>query len=310
MPSHRSHISKFLEHEHHQGRLLREALRQNRGQFYRGARRELRRVSKKQARALYAHNPYARALLFEHLSKMVHAAVGARLPSWLPDRPVYFITIIDRRQIVPPFGKIMATGYAKEPTITAIGASYRKHLLGIDYVGMIDFAYYISARNSLPDNYIGVPHIHAIAWNIDENTLESYARAARAKIRPIFTYATAFHFRKIDPKTFARVLWYVCKSPRSQFQLHKKSNGRTKQYSSDIVPRNRLRFLNIMHSHSLLNYVQAGGEGIEVVRHAVAKIRDLPIEYPEIRAKRDPFSDPWPNDEDPMLGRNRWGPWD
>src|SRR3954447_18184924 len=95
----RDSLGQFIEREKKQGKHLRRALLGRHQRVFRRPKQELRRLRAKQASLLNAHNPYARVRWLRALGGHLCERLGAEAPDWEPHQPVYFLTLIDRKQV-------------------------------------------------------------------------------------------------------------------------------------------------------------------------------------------------------------------
>ena len=78
------------------------------------------------------------------------------------------------------------------PDIQPIQRSYTRLLpRGLNYVGMIDVAYYTSVQRVLGHNIVLLPHVHCLVWGVRQRELDAVCRDIRSQIKPLLPYATA-----------------------------------------------------------------------------------------------------------------------
>src|SRR3982750_3609132 len=98
----RDSLSLFIERGKKQGLHLRKALLGRHQTVFQRPRREIRQLRAKRASLLNAHNAYARVRWLRALGDHLFEILGAEAPDWLPDQPVYFLTLIDQEQVYRP----------------------------------------------------------------------------------------------------------------------------------------------------------------------------------------------------------------
>src|SRR5688500_4478627 len=96
------YANKWSRRERRQGRHLMKALRGRYQRSFRRPREALPPLRAEAQAALNAHNPYARTIWFRAIAGHLCRILRAKAPHWIPATPVYFLTIIDNRQVVYP----------------------------------------------------------------------------------------------------------------------------------------------------------------------------------------------------------------
>jgi hypothetical protein len=133
------YANRYCRIERKQGRHLKKHLRGWRQKTFRRAIDGLPPLRGEAEGLLNAHNEYARSRWFRAMAGNLCLEVGARPPDFVPDRPVYFLTLLDGQQIVYP-----DQDEDDSPTLQEIRKCYARLLQGLDYIGMVDAALYVS----------------------------------------------------------------------------------------------------------------------------------------------------------------------
>ena len=264
-------IKTFVDRELRQGAHLRRAIKGRYQKTYPRSGKELARLRRARVRSLIAHNPYSRTWWFRAVVAGLSELIGARPPEYLLRRPLFFVTIIDRRQIIDP--DLDLNSRTENPTWEAIRSAYRAHLQGFDYFGMLDSALFVSAQRVFRKNRFVHVHLHALVWNTDEAALEAAKLRTQRAIHPLFSYTHAFDYSSIDPSDFLQVLWYVNKAPRKQYQAHFRTTGCWKQYKRDINGVNAVRLYQLMYDVTLDELALAWGEGDDLLRRVLREVQ-------------------------------------
>ncbi|MDX7953825.1 hypothetical protein P7D22_21925 [Lichenihabitans sp. Uapishka_5] len=253
-----------LKREREQGAHLERALLGHYQREFRAPEAELRRLGRRDARRLGCFNLYARRwwlrALLRHLPRGVLAQ--GRLSA---SQPVFLLTLLDRNQVWRPErddGHSITAG----PSLADIRQAYARHLQGLDAVGMIETALYVSAQRVLGSNRVMHFHLHALVWNVDEEALQARCAAVNDEIRPVFGYATAADARLIEQGDLMQVAWYLAKAPRKQYQVHRKDNDRVKQFKRAINGVNAVRLYAELGRYTLDQLTLASGGGRDVLR--------------------------------------------
>lgn len=254
--------------EHAQATRLIGGLQGYHQQVYDRPEREVRRLRRGRAGELGAQNPYAREYWMRSLGAGLCRCVGARAPDWVPQVPVFFVTLIDETQIVYPEG--CTRGWRPNPRMKDIRRHYRRALQGLDYLGMLDPALYAYAQQVQ-----GVPrfllwHAHALVWNISAAALDAWAERVRPTMRAYLPYATAVDCRPVIPEDLRQVIWYTNKTPYKQYQVWHRDTGSLRQQKRNINGVNSVRLYAEMHGMRLPALTLAGGAGRSILRETNA----------------------------------------
>ena len=267
----KSAMNIFIMRELRQAAHLRRALR---GRYQKtfskvdGALAGLRRA---RVKTLLAHNPSSRCRWLRAVVARLSPLVGARPPGYILHQPLYFVTIIDRRQINDP--DLELNSRKNNPSWKAIRSAYLAHLRGFDYVGMLDSALYVSVQRTFRKNRFIHVHLHALVWNTNDAALEAVKARVQRDVEPLFSYTHAFDFASVNAADFLQVAWYVHKTPRKQYQVHVRKTGRWAQYKRNINGVNAVRLYQLMHGITLDELALAGGAGVKLLKHVLQDVR-------------------------------------
>ncbi|WP_131197004.1 hypothetical protein [Lichenihabitans psoromatis] len=181
------------------------------------------------------------------------------------------LTLIDRKQMVDP--DLDHNGKRVNPTFEQIRSAYSRHLVGLDCIGMIDAALFVSLqRTHHVERLIGY-HCHVLVWNIDEEKLDQRCRQIRMRIKAFVPHATSADFKRVRPTDLLQVLWYSTKTPRSQYQLHQRETRRLKQYKRGINGVNSVRLYAELGRRTLTELTLAHGQGHRVLSSTLRDAR-------------------------------------
>lgn len=261
-------IEEFVGRLHRQGAHLRRALKGHHQKSFKSPSIAAKRLARRVAHLRNAHNPYSRADVLRSLRDQLAAVLGAAAPKYRLPQPVFFITVIDRRLVTDSTSGLRVTPEVLE----AAREVYVNVLSGLDYIGMIEPALYVSMNRTHDFQRCLVVHCHVLAWGTSEAELQE-RRETRAKgMKAFLPYASAFDFAKVDRRDLHQMLWYVFKLPNQQYQLHRRSSGSFKQFDRKINGVNAVRVFHAMRRLSLADLALAGGQGINLMASALASI--------------------------------------
>ncbi|CAA2158540.1 hypothetical protein MBRA_03808 [Methylobacterium brachiatum] len=260
-------FTRFSAREHIQAINLIAGLRGRHQREFRRPERKVRRLRPSRAEALAAHNPFARELWMREWGGQLCRRLGARAPDWDPREPVFFVTLIDERQLVYPPD---VAGFRRSPPFPAIRRSYRRALHGLDHFGMLDPALYVSTQR-----VAGVPrfvlwHLHALVWNTTEAALARWAQRTRMTVGALLPGASGVDVQPVRPDGLRQVIWYTGKSPRQQYQLWRRDSGSLQQYDRALNGVNAVRLYALMRDLTLPDLTVTGGEGRQILRLTLA----------------------------------------
>ena len=262
-----SAFARFSVREHAQASRLIEGLRGYHQQIYARPEREVRRLGRRWASELGAQNPYARERWMRSLGAGLCREVGAHAPDWAPQVPVFFVTLIDETQIVYPADCIR--GYRPNPRIADIRRHYRRALRGLEYLGMLDPALYVSAQQVQDVPRFILWHAHALVWNTSRAALDAWAAGVRPTMSAYLPYASAVDCQPIHPPDLRQVIWYTAKTPYKQYQVWRRETGSLGQEKRNINGVNSVRLYAEMRDMTLPELALAGGAGRLILSRTV-----------------------------------------
>lgn len=268
MPTLPPHVfDRFAVREHDQALRLIMALRGSHQREYSRPAREVHRLREGHAHRLYAHNAFARERWMRALGGQLCAALGARPPWYRPVQPVWFVTLVDRRQIVR--GPDTTRFPRPDPTFREIRRTYAAAMTGLDYVGLLDPALFVSTQHQE-----GVPrfihwHLHTLVWNISRTELDAWADGVRATMDAYLPGASSVDIERVRPADLLQVLWYTAKMPRKQYQLWQRERGSLQQYKGQINGVNAVRLYAALRPLRLPHLTLAGGAGRPIRRRTL-----------------------------------------
>lgn len=275
----RNDVLSFLKRETDQGKHLQVALKQHHQKIFLCPSKEMERLKRDHRWFLGAFNGYARALWFRSVAGRLCKHLGARPNEWLPDQPVYSLTLIDAELAWHDNDgglreQLRKVGIADTSLALAV-KRFSSALSSLNCFGMIDVGCYVSSGTVFgkEESHTYLPHFHGIVWGISKKELERQCVSIRKNMRTFFKYATSAHFSLIKPGNLPQVIWYMCKTPRKQYQLWKRMDGHIRQFKRAINGVNAVRLYSEMRNVTLDPLTVATGEGTEVLAAVMKQLR-------------------------------------
>jgi hypothetical protein len=257
------------------GSKLRSAIETARGVSLRD-RRYLLQLVNSHSDHLSAVNPKARIewgrLICRELSDHFHL----RRHKLEPDRPVFLVTLCDRR--------CCTSHQEKNIDVPRLIRTLRRGMRGLSYVGMLEPAFYVNMCKGthVQGKRMVSWHLHLIAWGESHKKLRK--RIGRLNdqrlLLPIADGLPAAHQKRISKDKLASKIGYVLKAPKKAYRLYKwemvSPDGETiprfKQWKDDLRPGERLTLLRLMQDLYLDQLAVAGGEGTATLRRVKRRV--------------------------------------
>jgi len=98
--------------------------------------------------------------------------LGAEPPDFELPVPVYFVTLIDKRHIVNSDQEYSEDWVPYD--LWKIGAAYSDALFGLNHLGMLDVALYVSTQRTHGVDRFLQFHTHSLVWGIKERKLAEH----------------------------------------------------------------------------------------------------------------------------------------
>ena len=297
--------AEFRKRERRQGRRLMRALMDSRQQFVADTWSKYSKLLRINRWMMNAHNHHSRAFWFTVMAQELARHLAGDPSLTRIDQPIYFVTIIDRQQVIDPAMNQddqdeeisrrrtpprmhkpedflsgpttwdrkrvrrqrprVSRWPAKNPAWNSMLKVYAKCLAGFNCIGVLDAALYVSARRVLFCDRLISVHAHALVWNIIEAELMQRAELIRNDMQALVPYATSIDIKQIDPSDYLQMVWYVIKMPRKQYQVHQRTTCRVRQYRRPINGVNSVRLYDVMKDLTLNQLTFAQGTGKRVL---------------------------------------------
>jgi hypothetical protein len=271
----------FLKREREQGKHLQTALQGYHQKIFLYPPNEVKRLKRDHRWFLGAFNGHARAIWFRSLGGHICRYLGVRSGVWVPNRRVYFLTLIDEELAWGDDdqslrNQLRETGQAST-SVDRARERFARITADLNCLGMIDVACYVSSAGVLGRDFRGshvyLPHFHGLVWGIRESDLEYRCAVMRTKMKTFFKYASSVQFKLVKPGDLAQVIWYTTKAPRKQYQLWCRGDGHVRQFKRNINGVNAVRLYAEMRDVTLDQLVVANRRGAELLVNAQQELR-------------------------------------
>ena len=249
---------------------LRTALHGHHQQLFSEPNLEEEHLRARNRSQLNSSNGYARFRWMRCLGAPLFQLLGADAPDYVHSGPVYLLSITDRRHVWLSADEQENSGAGPNVSLDRIRYDLEQVVRGLDALGMIDVASYVSAGKVLGHPHVYHPHLHALVWNRTRKQMARLCRRLNQSLRPLQPNATAAHWREVRPGDIRQVLWYCLKSPRDQHQMWVRANGAHRQAKRLINGVNAVRLHALMRDLTLDQLTIAAGAGRPILAHAVA----------------------------------------
>ena len=184
-----------------------------------------------------------------------------------PDVPIFLVTIADKRHLT--------SARAQNIDFPAIQRKLSGVMQGLHYVGMIEPAYYNCLYDERGHQVTDIVswHGHFLVWETNRPKLETWRRKILSRIQRVIPHRCAIHIKRIPCDQLGHRLWYVNKSPRTEYSVGRRSKSdivtglpRYKQNKRELRPGHRVSLFHLLRNVTLPQLAMAGGEGSELLR--------------------------------------------
>jgi hypothetical protein len=193
-----------------------------------------------------------------------------------PDRPIYLVTLCDRR---------CCTSHEESNIdVHEFIRILRRGLRGLSYVGMLEPAYYVNVCNGthVQGKRMVSWHLHLIARGEARKKLRKRIDRLNNQriLLPIAHGLSAAHEKRISKSKLASKIAYVLKAPKKAYRLFKRelitADGEVictfRQKKADFRPGERLTVFRLMQDMYLDQLAVAGGEGTDILRRVKRRV--------------------------------------
>jgi hypothetical protein len=184
-----------------------------------------------------------------------------------PNAPIFLVTIADKSHLT--------TDQPQQINLGRIKRKLQCGLKGLSYVGMIEPGYYNTIYDQVGEKQKNVVswHGHFLVWGISKKQLARDLEGIKLRFTPIMRGLCAVHQKTIKLDQFGYKLWYLVKSPCTEYSIGKRLRrdpksdaARFKQNSRPIRPGHRVKLFHLMRDMYLDELAMAGGDGRDLLR--------------------------------------------
>jgi hypothetical protein len=147
-------------------------------------------------------------------------------------------------------------------------------LRGLNYIGMIEPAYYYNAFDSAGQKTPSLVswHGHFLVWGISRKRLSRLINKLNCNLEAVMPDFAAAHWKQVERGKFGQKICYLAKSPCKEYsvgkytEVGKDGEPHYKHNSREIRPGTRVKLFHLMEPLYLDQLTMAGGEGVEVLK--------------------------------------------
>lgn len=268
-----THFDPWRPREVGQTRHLRRALHGRHQRLYGEPAQEEVHLRARNRAQLNFSNGYARVRWMRSLGGSLFQLLGAAPPGYVHGKAVYLLSVSDRRHVWLSEEEFEGSGAGPNVPLERIRYDFEEALRGLDALGMVDVALYVSAGQVLGHSRVYHLHLHALVWNRTRNQMKRLCRRLNRTLKPLHPDAVAAHWQEVRPGDLRQVLWYCLKPPRKQHQMWVRANGAHCQAKRAINGVNAVRLHALMRDLTLDQLTIAVGAGRPVLAHAMAEAK-------------------------------------
>lgn len=220
-----------------------------------------------------AFNARARSHWFRLIAGELCRRVGAGAPDFVPSSKLCFVTLADAACCDHHFVDPEDIRYIVE----RVRRRYAQALRGLDYIGMIDAALYVSARRALGATKVICFHVHVVAWGCKPGSVRKRCERLNNRLTPPLFEAKVAQCKGIRDGDLLKVLSYAMKTPFQQYQAWRPRDGSGwRQRKRQLNGTNARYLFEQLDGIDLPKLTIAGGEGIEI-KEAVTRFIRSPL---------------------------------
>ncbi|MCA2370384.1 hypothetical protein ATU3B_01995 [Agrobacterium genomosp. 3 str. CIP 111-78] len=221
-------------------------------------------LSQSSAMSLKAINFYARIAFSEAFTAVFEAHCATN-----DVREVFFVTLVQQEQAFP-------LGEAAAFDITGCKTSMADLLSDLDFIGVVEGAYYYTAPFAQRKEPQISWHSHALVWGVSGREIAERVRASNERMIAFVPGYKAAHVRRISPATALSYCRYMTKNIVKEYTAYPKKretidgatgeiivqpSGKWRNRKREIRPSGFLRAFPAFENKTLKQVTFAGGKG-------------------------------------------------
>jgi hypothetical protein len=182
-----------------------------------------------------------------------------------PEIPIFLVTLADK--------SLITSTQAQKIDIEQFKRKLAARMRGLNYIGMIEPAYYYNAFDATGQKTSPLVswHGHFLVWGISRRRLSRTIKKLNVKLAAVMPEFAAAHWKQVESGKFGQKICYLAKSPRKEYSVGRytklKENGEPhyKHNSREIRPGTRVKLFRLMRSTYLDQLAMAGGKGVDIL---------------------------------------------
>jgi hypothetical protein len=153
-------------------------------------------------------------------------------------------------------------------SIREIREAYMKELRDLNFVGMVEPAFYVHLpRSQFHIRRLVSWHVHGVVWGISDTELSAICKGIDGRHQTLIPRMTAAKPKPIQQGDLLKVLGYAAKAPRKQYSIgRKKRTDGFKQSDKPLSGPNRVRLHALIRDIYLDELAIGTGEGADVMK--------------------------------------------
>jgi hypothetical protein len=179
-----------------------------------------------------------------------------------PDAPMFLVMIADKANLT--------SAECQSVDLKAIRRKLGGALQGLTCVGMIEPEYYNATYDEQGQKRKDVVSWHGryLVWDIDRKGLDQWKRKVQRRTKN----RCAIHIDKVTPERFGHIVWYINKSPRTEYSMGRRwatdARGRPlyKAKSRRLRPGHHVQLFNALRDVTLPELSMAFGDARALLR--------------------------------------------
>ncbi len=183
-----------------------------------------------------------------------------------PEIPIFLVTLADK--------SLITSTQPQKIDIEQFKRKLAARMRGLNYVGMIEPAYYYNAFDATGQKTSPLVswHGHFLVWGISRRRLSRTIKKLNVKLAAVMPEFAAAHWKQVESGKLGQKICYLAKSPRKEYSVGRytklKENGEPhyKHNSREIRPGTRVKLFHLLRHMYLDRLAMAGGDGVKILQ--------------------------------------------